>query len=177
MTWDPNADGAVNTFALNGATLYVGGDYTFISGNTRRRAAGYDVTTGLLSTWNPNANGSVYSIVPSGTNVFLGGSFASLAGTSRPYMAQVNNTTGALTAWAPGGSLNIGGIFSMAISGTNIYAAGAYNAAADGSFARYGAASFAVSNGALQTWNPMASGRVYTINISGTTTFLGVIIR
>ena len=61
ISFAPSFNGAVKSLALSpdGATLYVGGDFTTVNGTARNRAAAFNLSTGALLPWNPNANGRV----------------------------------------------------------------------------------------------------------------------
>jgi hypothetical protein len=59
MSWDPNADNTVLSLAVSGSTVYVGGAFSSIGGQTRNRIAALDASTGAAMSWNPNASNSV----------------------------------------------------------------------------------------------------------------------
>ena len=63
--WNPDPDNeashsfhpaAVNTIAVSGNTVYVGGSFTNIGGEERTAIAALDATTGLATAWNPRAS-------------------------------------------------------------------------------------------------------------------------
>lgn len=59
-TWRPKAIGGyVATLLLAGNTLYLGGFFTNVNGQTRNRLAALDATTGALLSWDANAGGEV----------------------------------------------------------------------------------------------------------------------
>ena len=59
-TWNPGANGSVERhWLVNGSTVYAGGTFTSIGGQSRNRIAALDATTGLATAWNPAANGRV----------------------------------------------------------------------------------------------------------------------
>ena len=57
--WNPTANNWVNTLAVSGSNVYVGGYFTSISGQPRNYIAAIDSMTGNATSWNPNANGNV----------------------------------------------------------------------------------------------------------------------
>ena len=83
-TWAPAADDSVNALALDGTTLYAGGDFTSInpvggSATPRTRLAAINTSdTGSLTTWAPAADFSVNALALHGTTLYAGGGFTSI---------------------------------------------------------------------------------------------------
>ncbi len=81
--WAPNASAEVNTIALSGSTVYVGGTFTTIGvgAPTRERIAAICATNGCEGTveaghataWAPNASNTVDTIAVSGSTLYVGG--------------------------------------------------------------------------------------------------------
>jgi hypothetical protein len=90
--WNPDAGGAsftgVFALAVSGSTVYVGGDFTSIGGQTRNCIAALDAATGVATAWNPNAAGRVLALAVSGSTVYAGGGFAHVGGETRKSFAQ-----------------------------------------------------------------------------------------
>src|SRR6185437_3574287 len=59
QSWNPGASNQVLDIGHIGGTLYVGGDFTTIAGATRTRLAGFDTSTGSLTSWAPSADALV----------------------------------------------------------------------------------------------------------------------
>lgn len=102
----------VNSLAVHGDRLYVGGAYTGIDGTTRKRLVALDVSTGDVATgFKPNPNGNVREVVvsPDGTKVYAGGAFGKIGGQLQPIaVAELLASTGAATPFQPtGGSGNV----------------------------------------------------------------------
>src|SRR5205823_4352346 len=95
-TWNPGATGgAVNTFAVDGSTVYVGGAFTTVGGAARAGLAAVD-TSGSLTSWNPGATGgAVNSLAVLGSTIYVGGSFTNLGGGARTGLGAVD-TSGSL---------------------------------------------------------------------------------
>ena len=77
--------------------LYIGGYFATVAGQTRGRAASFDLATGNLDSWNPNATSGlvgralVYAIAASQNTIYLGGTFGAVGvsescSTSRRWM-------------------------------------------------------------------------------------------
>lgn len=163
----------VFALAFDGTSLYVGGAFVTIGGQTRNRIAKLSGATGAVDlAWDANLTAStrVMAIVLNGSDVYIGGQFTAVNGQTRNNIAKVEATTGALDmAWDPNvnntvetlaldaGLLYIGGGFST-ISGTLRSNIGRVNAV----------------TGALDmVWNPGANGTVYVITPDAAGIYVG----
>src|SRR6185295_2273032 len=95
QAWNPPATGgtnpAVHKIAVVGSTVYAGGEFTTIGGQSRNNIAALDATSGLATAWNPNVTGGafpgVYTLVSSGSLIYAAGQFTTVAGQSRSNLA------------------------------------------------------------------------------------------
>ena len=73
-----NPNSTVNTIAVSGNNVYIGGTFTNASGVTANRIAMWDgANWNSLGTGSANGvNGTVYTIAVNGTDVYIGGTFA-----------------------------------------------------------------------------------------------------
>ena len=85
------------------ATIFAGGDFEVIGGQTREYLAALDKSTGLATAWNPIVDSDVYCLELSGDVLFAGGYFGSIDGTPQAYLAALDTTqaSGSLLPWAP----------------------------------------------------------------------------
>jgi WD40 repeat protein len=109
-TWTANTGGTtpdVNSLAVHGNRLYVGGRYGSIDGTTRKRLVALDVATGdIITSFKPAPNGMIREVVvsPDGTKVYAGGGFSIIGGQTRgARAAELLASTGAATAFNPTG--------------------------------------------------------------------------
>ncbi len=104
-SWDANVNAEVRALALseNGSTVYAGGVFTSIGGQTRNYIAALNTAgTGSATAWDPNPDNGVYALAVSGSTVYAGGVFTSIGGQSRNYIAALNTAgTGSATSWDP----------------------------------------------------------------------------
>jgi hypothetical protein len=164
----------VNTIAISGTDVYVGGNFTNAGGVTGANS----IARWNGSTWNavgptPSITGTVTTIAISGTEVFVGGRFTN-AGTvpGADYIARWNGTT-----WSGllSGTFGISStVNTIAISGTDVYVGGAFTNAGGVTGANY----IARWNSANSTWNRLGAANainapVNTIAISGTDVYVG----
>ncbi|OQB69941.1 MAG: Fibronectin type III domain protein [Spirochaetes bacterium ADurb.Bin133] len=171
--WNPNASGdnhdtSVNTLAVSGSNVYVGGDFTAIGGKSRNYIAAIDITTGLATDWNPNAIYTINTLAVSGSNVYVGGWFPAIGGQSRNYIAAIDITTGLATDWNPSAN---GEVITLAVSGSNVYVGGDFTTI--GSKSRSNIAAIDISTGLATDWNPNADGTVSTLAASGSNVYVG----
>ncbi len=96
LPWDPNIDGFVETIALSGRTLYVGGELHSVGGVSRPNLAAIDVATAKVLPWNPAPDVRVEKLVVADTRLFVLGGFGEIAGENRMAMAAFDVSTGKL---------------------------------------------------------------------------------
>src|SRR3989339_870100 len=94
----------VMTVLLDGTTLYAGGAFTSIGGQSRNHLAAFNTTDGSVTSFNPNVSASngdptVRALAVSGTTLYAGGYFTSIGGQSRNYIAALNTSDGTATSW------------------------------------------------------------------------------
>jgi PKD repeat protein len=106
----PQINGQVKSIEASpdGSTLYVGGTFTQVNGQTRYNIAAFNTQTGALSTtFKPAVGGSyVNAIVATGNAVYVGGLIGAGNGVTRKHLAAFT-TSGALLGWAPTADLQI----------------------------------------------------------------------
>lgn len=127
QSWAPNPNLPVKALHVANDQLYVGGDFTIISGQGRSKAASYNLADLSLTNWNPNANGSVNSIFSKNGVVWIGGQFSQVGNINNKLIAPVDPVSGALefstnsnlayyqvnTMIAKGCKLFVGGDFTL----------------------------------------------------------------
>ncbi len=167
--WNPTSGNVVNILLVNGSTVYAGGSFTTIGGQTRNRIAALDVTTGLATAWNPNASSTVSSIAINGSTVYAGGNFITIGGQTRNRIAALDATTGLATAWNPNPT---GTVTAIAVSGSTVYLAGTFTAI--GGQTRNFLAALDDVAGLANSWDPNITGSSVTaIGLNGNTITIG----
>jgi len=122
--WNPGANQIANVFLLESDTLYVGGEFTQIGGQTRNYLAALDATTGQVTSWDPNASWPVFALARSGSAMYVGGLFSSVGRRTRRGIAAVDVVTGALTPWDPDSDNGI--IKALLVNGNTVYVGGMF---------------------------------------------------
>ena len=97
--WQADTTGAlpaVQSLAVSGNTLFVGGRFDGIDGTHKAKLAKVDATTGDAIKWNTWVNGAVNEVRVNakGDTVWIGGEFTKIRGIPRPYFGAVDPATG-----------------------------------------------------------------------------------
>ncbi|MFA6469875.1 MAG: T9SS type A sorting domain-containing protein [Bacteroidota bacterium] len=168
LGWNPSP-GGIYVFALtvHNNTLYAGGNFSSLNGQTRNGLASFSLSSMAITSWNPNVNGTVNAIAVSqtGDTIYAGGSFTQVnGGTTRNYLASFNSTDSVATSWDP--NLN-NSISAMAISGNTLIVGGSFVSINGGGVTRNYLASFNTSNGSLNSWNPNLNQIVDAVQVKG----------
>jgi outer membrane protein assembly factor BamB len=154
--WTPAADGPVRTLELSpdSVRLYAGGEFTTISGKTRRNLAALVASTGELDTsWLRDYPGRpVYDVEASGTRVYVAG------GGTGGGAAAFDASTGALL-WSLKGD---GDFQAVAYLDGQVYFGGHFRVLDDGT-RRKRLLAVAANTGVLSEWNPKADHGVWAL--------------
>jgi hypothetical protein len=168
-----NSSAKINTMVRQAdGKIIIGGDFLMVDNVPRSRLARLNADGSLDTNWNPNANGEIRRVVVSGTNIYACGWFTSIGGQSRRYIARLDDITGAVDpAWNPNPA-GLGGIYTLLVSGTNLYIGGDFTNICG--LGRNRLVRLDEASGVLDTnWNPNANASVYVIAVSGTNIFAG----
>jgi len=88
--WNADTNDFVLSLVLEDHTLYVGGAFTTIAGQSRHAVASFDVRSGSLEPWQPDPNGPVTTMVVRDQRLYLGGVFSVFDGQPRENLAAVD---------------------------------------------------------------------------------------
>jgi PKD repeat protein len=103
-----NAQGLALAASPDGSTVYVGGDFTTVDGQTRGHVAAFSTATGaLLGALTPGVDGKVKALVATSTTLYAGGSFTTVGGQARGFGAAYDTTTRKLNDWNPNSNTTI----------------------------------------------------------------------
>lgn len=177
--WNPNAGttsgNVVNALAISGTTVYAGGMFTTIGGQSRGGLAALDATinTSMATAWNPALSFAVVNaLLVSGTTVYVGGGFSSIGGQTRSDIAALDATvnTNMATAWNPGAD---GPISALALYGNVLYAGG--NFGNIGGAARLGMAALDLTTNTnnATAWNVDATSYANSFSVGSGTIYIG----
>lgn len=157
-------------FSPDGSTLYIGGAFTSIGGQTRNRIAAISTSTGVVTSFDPNIlpNGSSVrslAISPDGSKLYMSGSFSTVGGVARARLAAVNTADGTVISAFDPNANNLSYALVLSSDGSTLYAGGAFTTV--GGTARNRLAAINTSNGTLvSSFNPNAGGSVQSLALS-----------
>ncbi|QCB94432.1 PKD domain-containing protein [Cellulomonas shaoxiangyii] len=148
----PRFNGQVNDLvaSADGRTLYAVGSFTTVNGQTRNRAAAFDLPSGTLKPWAPNLNGYAkgVDVAPNGT-VYVAGNFSHVGNTPRPKVAAFHPTTAALQPFTAPVDDNQANAVQVAPDGLSVVVAGNFTSIGGQSAQSYGLARLDAVTGAL----------------------------
>ena len=167
LAWDPRLDVAFTVAAnwqpgraleIVDGSVYVGGDFTQVSGGTSRLGLAVFDSAGVVQATDISTNNAVTSLDSSGSTLFVGGAFSSVSGTTRERAAAVDLETDAVLAWNPSPNSTVSG---LTVDGATVYLAGSFtslgNAGVGGIAARQGLGAVDAMAGGVLPWNPSAT--------------------
>ncbi|TAP44404.1 hypothetical protein [Arthrobacter sp. S39] len=148
-----NAQGLTITTSPDKTRLYVGGDFTSVSGQIRNRVVALNPTTGaVLSGFAPKVNGSVRAVVASEDTVWVGGLFTTVGTVARNRLAAFRSPDGFMLAWNPNASGGRVNALTASPDYKRVVAGGAFTTLNGSSNPGYGlAATDAVSGSIIAT--------------------------
>lgn len=165
--WDPAPDARVESVFVKGAAVYIGGNFSSVTGGaTQRGIAAYDVVSGALTAFNPSIGGDVSAFASDGTSLAFGGEFVSTGMVNRQGFAAFDLSTGQAT------SLNVaipGLVSAIAPVGDKIYIGGAFGSV--GGQVRTSLAAID-SSGAVQAFDGNLLGVAWSLKASGNTLYV-----
>jgi hypothetical protein len=154
--WNPGANSLATALLLAGDTLFVGGQFSELGGQSRNGIGAIDATTGAVLPWDPNASSYfdgyslVYAMTRSRDTIFLGGTFTEIGGQPRRGLAAVDAFTGALSPWNPGTDNST--VEALLVAGSTIYVGGGFRAI--GGQPRNAIAAVDAMTGSVLPWYP-----------------------
>jgi predicted small secreted protein len=177
LSWNPGSAGAngdVYVLAVSNGTLYAGGDFTKIGGQTRYYIAAINATSGSLLSWNPGANSWVHALAVGYGAVYAGGGFSKVGGVTRNHLAAISATSGGLLSWNPDAEDDVYTLALGSVSSRMVYAGGAFTKV--GTLTRNYLAAIDYSTGkVISSWNPGADNAVesFAFDSSGGNLYVG----
>jgi hypothetical protein len=165
-TWAPRVDNEVRAITLSpdGTSVYLGGEFTSINGNTaQKRLAKLSATDASFQAWSSHPGFPVFQIIVTPTAVYVGGNGS--GGHAGSY------TTGGVRGWV---TQTDGGVQTIALLAGMLYVGGHFDNVCVGDTAgattgfhcptnaatRHKLLAVDPSNGALDPWNPGANSNL-----------------
>jgi hypothetical protein len=170
-SWDPNAgfcacEVAALAVSGDGTTVYAGGLFNSIGGQTRHNIAALDATTGNATSFDPDANGAVRALAVSGSTIFAGGNFngaGSIGGVDRSHIAALKAANGTATTWDPNADSFVD---ALAVYGSTVYAGGGFSNIGGAARNRIAALDATTDTNNATSWDPNANADVKALAVS-----------
>jgi outer membrane protein assembly factor BamB len=165
LPWNPNANNTVQTIAVSGQTVYLGGTFGTVGGKTHARVAAVDATTGAPNqTFKAKTNGEVMSLAIGATGLYMGGSFTQVDKVTHNYLGEVDLSTGALVAgFTATASAKVNAV-AFTTDGTRLVVAGTFTSL-DGSILQRFIGAVSPATGALLPWTNHPSYQITTLAV------------
>jgi hypothetical protein len=114
----------VRAVAVDGLTVYLGGEFNAVGNGVRSNLAAVNAATGALLPWNPAPDGTgITALAVAGDTVFVGGQFETIGGAARSNLAALDVISGAARTWAPNPN---GIVYAIVIVGDTLYVGGEF---------------------------------------------------
>ncbi len=114
------------TTSPDGATVYVGGDFSSIGGVTVSRIAAIDVAACTVKDLRAKPSSFVYGLAASADTLYVAGRFNQMNDEPRPDFAAIDATTGALKPWRADGDGD-GRALALSPDGTKVVVGGTFS--------------------------------------------------
>lgn len=168
--WDPRIGGVAYSVAVQGTSIYAGGDYLITNTVDRMGLAAFYTHSGAVTPWNPRVNHVSQTLTASGDKIFAGGDFTAANGSvTRNRAAAFDTTTGTVTSWNPNFNSSVRKLIAY---GPKIYAGGMFTTV-NGSTARNYAAGFDTTSGIVNNWDPRPNAAISDMSATGTKIYIG----
>jgi len=177
-SWDPGArygtsPGSVESLAVSGDVIYVGGTFNKVGSEVRSSLAAVSATDGATTPWNPYPNSAVDEVVVAGDLVYVAGYFTTIGGQTRNKVAALRTSDGTATSWNPDATAQAN-VLALAVSGSTVYLGG--NFTSIGGIPRKNIAAVTIADGTTTSFDPTASdpmsgGGVHSLAVHGDTVY------
>ncbi|MBK9420920.1 MAG: hypothetical protein IPN44_07690 [Flavobacteriales bacterium] len=171
LAFAPNMNGAVRALFLSEGRIYVGGDFTNISGVVRNRVASFNTNYFNLTAFAPNVDNTVRAIHVEQGRVYLGGDFLYVNGGSRPYSALVPAGYSGFGGFADWPITTNGPVYAIGYRNTTVYLGGQFSTVNGAPRANL-ASITGIADPVLNDWAPDPNGPINAILPNDTTIFV-----
>ncbi len=177
--FDPDTNGMVQTVAVSGSAVFLGGFFSSVGGVVRDGLAALSAVDGTVLPFAPSlagVNGGtpvVYTIALAGSTAYIGGFFGSVGGQPRSSLAAVDAVAGTVLPWNPSAGHNgsAGVVDVVAVADDDVYVGGAYTRL--GGQVRNALGSVDAVTGAVTDWAPDPNSEVAALVVADDVVYVG----
>jgi hypothetical protein len=171
--WRPETDGQVETLAVSGNVVYIGGDFDTIDGRPRENLGAIHALSGQVLPGTPSANDDVRSLAVDDSTLYVGGLFDTIGGQARVGLAAVELASGMVTTWNPDAN---GKVDMLHLAGSDLFVVGGFSQI--GSQSRSLMAAVNVQTAMATSFDPRPSSaisgtRIEALAIDDSTVYVG----
>jgi len=155
-------DPYVSAMAVKGNSIFVGGHFTGVSGQTRGCLAKLDLATGQALSWDPVSGPligaeapDVHSLALGDTSIFVSGDFTTIGGQERRYCAEIGLESALASPFQPRPNEPI---HALVVEGNRVFAGGPFTSIGSLWARRSGLAAFDATTGEVKAWDPAPDG-------------------
>jgi len=170
--WEGFPPPLVQTLAVEGESVYIGGWFDTVNGVSQPFVAQLSRETGSSTGWNPKLDHAVHALAVLGDTVHVGGEFSKIGEWKhRAGLAAIDLTTGALKPWNP----NPDGVIctAVAVRGGRVFVSGDFLNIGGQPRPRTYFAALDTINGEATDWNPGANDVASVLLLEGDTLYAG----
>lgn len=100
--YPPQSQPLITNIVQHGATTYITGNLSSVSGELRKNIAAIETSSGQVKSWNAFLNGfAVHDMMVSSNRLYVCGSFTNIGNQSRNMLAALDPVTGLANHWNP----------------------------------------------------------------------------
>lgn len=134
-SWNPDPDWegqwlSVDCLTVCRDTVYVGGNFDRVRGQSHRNLVAFDARDGALRDWRPSTGHDVSVLATDGASLLAGGGIACAGGEPRAGLARLDVATGQLSAWDPAAARSDGDapwVPALALADGQLYVGGGFS--------------------------------------------------
>ena len=169
LPFAPNANGSVYDIAIEGDSVFIAGDYSYIGGAPRENLSKVSRATGLAGSFNPPySTGQIYSATVVDTSLYVAGSHTFSTGINHRYFFAYNSNTKQVIQT----NFNLNNVvYALETSGNRLFIGGSFSSILGTNRPRF--AVLKKSDLTLDTLSPAFNSTVFDIFINDTTLFVG----
>lgn len=172
----PSYDGfpppLVETLAVSGPTLYIGGWFNLVGSMNHSGVAALSRGSGAVMPWDPRSDAVVGALAVKGDTVYIAGDLSFVGGWQhRAGLAAIDLTTGAVKPWNP--NPNGGICTAVAVKGDRVFVSGDFTTIGGDPQPRQKLAALDTLNGEVLDWDPGANSVADVFLLQGDTLYAG----